>query len=59
MRGAERCFWRAIGTGAERLTPSEDALLWSLRAAHWDWPFIERAIRARRADETKAKTTTA
>ena len=43
-----RVFWRGVNTGQIRLTSAEDALLASLRVACWDWPFIARAILARR-----------
>jgi hypothetical protein len=48
VRGASRDFWQQVNSGEVRLTSAEDALLASLRAAHWDWPFIARAILARR-----------
>jgi hypothetical protein len=43
-----RDFWRGVNSGEIRLTSAEDALLASLRVACWDWPFIARAILARR-----------
>ena len=45
---ASMTFWRRVNSGAVILTSAEDDLLASLRAAHWDWPFIARAILARR-----------
>jgi hypothetical protein len=48
LAAISRQFWRDVNTKKIILTSAEDALLASLRAAHWDWPFIARAILARR-----------
>lgn len=42
-------FWRAVATGDIRLSPTEDKIVWDLRAAHRRWDFIARHILARRA----------
>lgn len=54
VRGAHRDFWQQVNSGEVRLTSDEDALLASLRAAHWDWPFIARAILERRKRQEKS-----
>jgi hypothetical protein len=38
-----------VADGTERLTATEDQLVWDLRAAHWRWDFIAQHILARRA----------
>jgi hypothetical protein len=38
-----------VAQGTERLTATEDQLVWDLRAAHWRWDYIARHILARRA----------
>ena len=48
LAAVSRDFWRGVNRGEIRLTSAEDALLASLRVACWDWPFIARAILARR-----------
>lgn len=42
-------FWRDIATNQERLTPSEDALVWRLRGENMPWDKIERRIKNTRA----------
>ncbi len=42
-------FWRNIATNQERLTPSEDALVWRLRGENMPWDKIERRIKKTRA----------
>ena len=46
---AAGAFWAGVAQGTERLTATEDQMIWDFRAAHWRWDFIARHILARRA----------
>jgi hypothetical protein len=47
---ALRDFWEAVTSGAIRLTPDEDALLWAMRARGRAWNRIAARIRFLRAE---------
>lgn len=42
-------FWDYVVSGRIRLTPAEDRMVWDLRAVHWRWDLIARAILERRS----------
>ena len=42
-------FWEDVAAGRIRLSPTEDKMVWDLRAAHWRWDLITAAILERRS----------
>lgn len=49
-------FWQRVGSGAERLSRTEDRFVWEARAEGHDWPAIAEQILEARAETSLARS---